>query len=158
MVKKVFQLWTVVDKCIHVCVWCVCVCVSGVCVWCVCVSGVCLVCVCVWCVCVCVDKCIRVCVLCVCVLCVCVCCVCLSVCLSGKYFFFFGPSCATCGILVPRPGMEPLPPALGAQSLKHWTAREIPGQYLWCFKPLRLAKEIFCFVFELLCGRVSFFK
>ena len=25
-----------------------------------------------------------------------------------------------------RPGMEPGPPALGAQSLNHWTAREVP--------------------------------
>ena len=103
--------------CVCVCLVCVCgVCVCLVCVWCVCVSGVC---VCVW-----INAY-------VCVCCVCVCCVCVSVCLSvWKVFFFFGPSCATCGILVPRPGMEPLPPALGAQSLKHWTAREIPGQYL----------------------------
>ena len=28
--------------------------------------------------------------------------------------------------LVPRPGMEPGPPALGEQSLSHWTAREAP--------------------------------
>ena len=52
--------------------------------------------------------------------------------ISGKYYFFslfFGPSCAACGVLVPRPEMEPLPSALGAPSLRHWTAREIPGQY-----------------------------
>ena len=30
-----------------------------------------------------------------------------------------------CGILVPRPGMEPGPPVLGAQCLSHWTTREI---------------------------------
>ena len=29
--------------------------------------------------------------------------------------------------LVPRPGIEPGPPALGAQSLTHWTTREVPG-------------------------------
>ena len=28
--------------------------------------------------------------------------------------------------LVPSPGIEPGPPALGAQSLSHWTAREVP--------------------------------
>ena len=28
--------------------------------------------------------------------------------------------------LVPWPGMEPRPPALGAQSLSHWTTREVP--------------------------------
>ena len=35
--------------------------------------------------------------------------------------------------LVPRPGMEPRPPALGAQSLSHWTIREVP--------PLHFFKE-----------------
>ena len=34
--------------------------------------------------------------------------------------------------LVPWPGMEPGPPALGLWSLGHWTTREI--QYLWFFK------------------------
>ena len=28
--------------------------------------------------------------------------------------------------LVPQPGIEPGPPALGAQSLTHWTTREVP--------------------------------
>ena len=28
--------------------------------------------------------------------------------------------------LVPRPGNEPGPPALGVQSLTHWTTREVP--------------------------------
>ena len=30
------------------------------------------------------------------------------------------------GILVPRPGMEPVPSALGVRTLNHWTTREIP--------------------------------
>ena len=29
-------------------------------------------------------------------------------------------------ILVPQPGVEPAPPALEAQSLNHWTTREVP--------------------------------
>ena len=29
--------------------------------------------------------------------------------------------------LVPQPGLGPGPPALGAQSLNHWTTREVPG-------------------------------
>ncbi|XP_073665439.1 solute carrier family 22 member 18 isoform X11 [Tursiops truncatus] len=37
-----------------------------------------------------------------------------------------GPCCAACGILVPQPGIEPVPPAAEAQSLNHWTAREVP--------------------------------
>ena len=34
--------------------------------------------------------------------------------------------CVACGILVPQPGIEPAPPAVEAQSLNHWTAREVP--------------------------------
>ena len=34
----------------------------------------------------------------------------------------------SCGMqdLVPRPGIEPGPPALGAWSLNHWITREVP--------------------------------
>ena len=35
-----------------------------------------------------------------------------------------------CGILVPQPGIEPLPLTVETQSLNHWTTREIPLQYL----------------------------
>ena len=38
---------------------------------------------------------------------------------------------AACGILVPWPGIEPRPPALGAQSLSHQTTREVPALYSW---------------------------
>ena len=31
-----------------------------------------------------------------------------------------------CGILVPEPGIESVPPAVEAQSLNHWTATEVP--------------------------------
>ena len=36
-----------------------------------------------------------------------------------------------CGMrdLVPRPGIEPGPPALEAQSLTRWTTREVPGTH-----------------------------
>ena len=34
------------------------------------------------------------------------------------------------GILVRWPGIEPLPPTLGAQSLNHWTTRKVPLQLL----------------------------
>ena len=40
-------------------------------------------------------------------------------------FSFFG--FRACGILVPWPGIEPMPPAVDAQSLNHWTAREVPA-------------------------------
>ena len=32
-----------------------------------------------------------------------------------------------CGILVPRPGIEPRATAVKARSPNHWTAREVPG-------------------------------
>ena len=32
----------------------------------------------------------------------------------------------TCGILVPHPGTEPMPTSVGAQSLNHWIAKEVP--------------------------------
>ena len=35
-------------------------------------------------------------------------------------------SCAACGILVSRPGIEPTPTAVEAQSLNHWTATRVP--------------------------------
>ena len=35
------------------------------------------------------------------------------------------PSCEACGILASQPGIEPMPHALGAWSLNHWTAREV---------------------------------
>ena len=50
-------------------------------------------------------------------------------------FFFFWP-CLAHGIIVPRPGIEPASPALKAQSLNHWTAREVPSLtswFQWCY-------------------------
>ena len=42
-------------------------------------------------------------------------------------FFFF---CYTAyGIFVPQPGIEPTSLVLEAQSLNHWTAREVSGSY-----------------------------
>ena len=41
-------------------------------------------------------------------------------------FFFFWLLCRACGILVPQSGIESAVPALKAQSLKHWIARELP--------------------------------
>ena len=47
----------------------------------------------------------------------------------GGYFFLFGhfllSHFMTCGILALWPGIEPTTLALEAQSLKHWTAREV---------------------------------
>lgn len=38
-----------------------------------------------------------------------------------------------CGVLIPRPGMEPRPTALGTQSLSHWTTLESPKVAAFCF-------------------------
>ena len=32
-----------------------------------------------------------------------------------------------CGDLVPQPGIEPMAPALDAQSLNQWSTREVPS-------------------------------
>ena len=40
------------------------------------------------------------------------------------------PHCLACGILVLRPGSEAMPPAVEAQSLNHWIAREISSSLL----------------------------
>ena len=47
---------------------------------------------------------------------------------EAAFFFFFWPRRAACGILVPQPGIKPAPPAVEAQSLNHWTAREVPSE------------------------------
>jgi len=41
-----------------------------------------------------------------------------------KSFFFLTlwPHCEACGILVPQPGVEPVPPAVEEWSLNCWTA------------------------------------
>ena len=41
------------------------------------------------------------------------------------YLFWLNPT--TCRILVPRPGMETLPAAVGAQSPNNWTIRDVPS-------------------------------
>ena len=54
------------------------------------------------------------------------------------YLAAMGLSCRTrifdlhCGLqdLVPWPGIEPEAPGLGAQSLSHWTTREVPLKHL----------------------------
>ena len=56
---------------------------------------------------------------------------------SNLFCCLFWSRRAACGILVPRPGIEPKPPALEVWSLNHWTAREVQGGILMgglCFK------------------------
>ena len=44
---------------------------------------------------------------------------------------FFWPHSAACGILIPWPGIEPVPLVLQEQSLNHWTSREVLGLVRW---------------------------
>ena len=49
-----------------------------------------------------------------------------------RLLLFFWMRCAwhvACGILVPRPEIEPALPAMEVQSLNHWTVREVPDHY-----------------------------
>ena len=39
---------------------------------------------------------------------------------------YFWPRCTACGVLVPWPGIEPVPPAVEVRNPNHWTAREFP--------------------------------
>ena len=43
-----------------------------------------------------------------------------------SFSIFFWPHSMACGILVPWPGIESRPLAVGAQSPNHWTTREFP--------------------------------
>ena len=49
-----------------------------------------------------------------------------------------------CGMwdLVPWPGIEPGSPALGAQSLSHWTTREVPGLLSFFFRLRRFSASV----------------
>ena len=68
-------------------------------------------------------------------------------------FIFFWPYHAACGILVPQPGIEPMPPTVEVWCLNHWTAREVlailnsQSYGLWCFQQLKLKSHN-----ESLCG------
>ena len=44
--------------------------------------------------------------------------------------FFFWPCQMACRILIPQPGIEPMLPAVEAQSPNHWTTREVPCLYI----------------------------
>ena len=48
-------------------------------------------------------------------------------------FFFFWLHRVACGILVPRPGIQPGPHALEMKSLNPWTTREVPIRRSFAF-------------------------
>ena len=55
--------------------------------------------------------------------------ICFSVFLFLFLFFSFWPYCMACGIFVPQPGIESVPPAVEAWSPNHWTTREFPNYW-----------------------------
>ena len=66
------------------------------------------------------------------------------------YLFILTAPGLSCGMrdLVPRPGTESWPPALGAQSLTHWTTREVP---IMIFKKKVLGLPWWCSGWESAC-------
>ena len=74
---------------------------------------------------------------------------------SPYIFFFFFPKflfiwlhwvlIATCGILVPWPGIEPRSPAWEAMNLSHWAAREVPPRS-YLDPDLKKLRECLCVV------------
>ena len=53
------------------------------------------------------------------------CIVCVHTCFAFGFFFFFWLLHAACRLLVPQSEIEPVLPALGAQSLSHWATWEV---------------------------------
>ena len=68
--------------------------------------------------------------------------------LCPTFFFFFFLLCHTaCRLLVPQPGIKPMPSAVEVRSLNHWTTREVPHVLCLFFLPLwstDLNSEQFC--------------
>ena len=57
------------------------------------------------------------------------------------FFFFFLPHVIlvlACGILVPWPGIRPMPHVLQVHSLNHWTTRQVP----WFIIPLKFSRRV----------------
>ena len=52
-------------------------------------------------------------------------------CMLSRFYLFIWPHCEACGILIPWPGIKPVPPAVEVWCLNHWTAREVPGEIFY---------------------------
>ena len=70
--------------------------------------------------------------------------------------YFVWPHHTACGISVPQPGSEPVPPALGAQNLNHCTAREVPSCSFDCI--YLMTNNVECLFIYLSAICISFFK
>ena len=56
------------------------------------------------------------------------------------HFFFYLFVHTACRILLPWPGLEPVPSAVKVQCLKHWTTREFPDSFL--FYPITKSSDV----------------
>ena len=65
---------------------------------------------------------------------------------AGSQLWHVGSFSCAMWDLVPRPGIEHGPPALGAQSVNHWTTREAPG-ILLKYKLLKRRNHFFLVLF-----------
>ena len=59
------------------------------------------------------------------------------------YLLFFWPCHTARRILVPQPGIKPVPPAMEVWSPNHWTAREFPCRFT--LKPPQFRIQLACF-------------
>ena len=59
-----------------------------------------------------------------------------------KKIFFWAT--LACGILVPQPGIEPVPRAVEAPSPNHWTAREVPKTQCFLVNIVSNGDQITC--------------
>ena len=62
---------------------------------------------------------------------------------SSILFFIFWPCCAAYRILVPQPGVEPVPCELGVQSLNHWTSQKVTPVIFDLFSLIFQAQTIY---------------
>ena len=71
--------------------------------------------------------------------------------LKTIFIYFFGCAgsrygvptlCCTLRDLVPRPGIDPGPPALGAWHRSHWTTREVPRLDFWAVRSLGCGRDV----------------
>ena len=60
-----------------------------------------------------------------------------------SFYFLFWSWNAACGILLPRPGIEPAAPALEVRNLNHWTAREVPNLLCSCSPAPKLSEPYY---------------
>ena len=63
------------------------------------------------------------------------------------YFVCIWPCCATCGILVSQPGMEPASPAVKVQSPNHWTTRGVLDIFLNHHNPTPTVSNFLILIF-----------